>query len=89
MKTADLAKADELNKANAEFQTKCSSYPPNPTVAAASPVPPAPTPATHEGGEQGETARSGAEARCRRDSRRRTTGCSSPNRRLNPERGRV
>jgi hypothetical protein len=45
MKTADLAKADELNKANAEFQTRCSSYPPNPTLAAASPQPPTPTPA--------------------------------------------
>jgi hypothetical protein len=46
MKTADLAKADELNKANAEFQTRCSSYPPSPTLAAASPEPPTPTPAT-------------------------------------------
>jgi hypothetical protein len=46
MKTADLAKADELNRANAEFQTRCSSYPPNPTLAAASPEPPKPTPAT-------------------------------------------
>jgi hypothetical protein len=45
MKTADLAKADELNKANAEFQTRCSSYPPSPTLAAASPQPPTPTPA--------------------------------------------
>lgn len=27
IKTADLAKANELNKANAEFQTKCSNYP--------------------------------------------------------------
>jgi hypothetical protein len=34
MKAADLAKADELNKANAEFQGKCSNYPP-PTIAAA------------------------------------------------------
>ncbi len=33
MKTGDLAKADELNKANSEFQAKCSEYPPNPTVA--------------------------------------------------------
>ena len=39
MKAADLAKADELNKANAEFQGKCSNYPP-PTIAAA----PEPTP---------------------------------------------
>lgn len=37
MKSADLAKADELNKANAEFQTKCSSYPPPATIAATTP----------------------------------------------------
>ncbi len=34
LKTEDLAKADELNKANTEFQTKCSPYPPRPVVAA-------------------------------------------------------
>jgi len=34
MKTADLAKADELNKVNAVFQAKCSNYPPNVTMAA-------------------------------------------------------
>jgi hypothetical protein len=34
LKTEDLAKADELNKANTEFQTKCSDYPPRPVVAA-------------------------------------------------------
>lgn len=28
LKATDLTKADELNKANTEFQTKCSSYPP-------------------------------------------------------------
>ncbi|MDH4981649.1 hypothetical protein [Hyphomicrobium sp. D-2] len=28
LKSGDLAKADELNKANTEFQAKCSSYPP-------------------------------------------------------------
>ena len=51
MKSADLAKADALNKAHAEFQTKCSSYPPSPVVAAAEPVeappkakPPVPSP---------------------------------------------
>src|SRR5262245_14144564 len=38
LKSTDLAKADELNKANTEFQTKCSSYPPKPTVAAVTPV---------------------------------------------------
>lgn len=40
LKNADLAKADELNKANSEFQTKCSEYPPSPTVAAAVPEEP-------------------------------------------------
>jgi hypothetical protein len=39
LKAADLTKADELNKANTEFQGKCSSYPPR--VAAAAPVEPA------------------------------------------------
>jgi hypothetical protein len=33
LKTEDLAKADELNKANTEFQAKCSPYPPRPVVA--------------------------------------------------------
>jgi hypothetical protein len=36
LKTEDLAKADELNKANTEFQTKCSAYPPRPVVATTS-----------------------------------------------------
>jgi hypothetical protein len=40
LKNSDLTKADELNKANAEFQTKCSDYPPPPTVAVATPMPP-------------------------------------------------
>ena len=39
LKANDLAKADELNKANTEFQTKCSSYPPR--VAAATQAEPA------------------------------------------------
>jgi hypothetical protein len=38
MKPADLAKADALNKAHAELQTKCSSYPPSPVVAAPAPA---------------------------------------------------
>ena len=38
LKAADLTKADELNKANVEFQSKCSSYPPR--VAATTPVDP-------------------------------------------------
>jgi predicted small secreted protein len=33
MTTAELVKADQLNKANADFQTKCSTY--KPTTAAA------------------------------------------------------
>ncbi len=53
MKSADIAKADALNKAHSEFQTKCSSYPPAPVVAeadapapkvAAKPKPPVPAP---------------------------------------------
>ena len=39
MTQADLAKADLLNKANAEFQQRCSTVPPGPTTAAA-PLPP-------------------------------------------------
>lgn len=38
MKAADLTKAHELNKANADFQAKCSSYPPQTTMAAATPA---------------------------------------------------
>lgn len=41
MKAADLAKADELNKANAEFQSRCSNYPAAADVAAATPTEPA------------------------------------------------
>jgi hypothetical protein len=33
MKATDLTKADALNKAHAELQAKCSSYPPSATVA--------------------------------------------------------
>lgn len=36
LKATDLSKADELNKANTEFQAKCSSYPPR--VAATAPL---------------------------------------------------
>ncbi len=38
LKATDLTKADELNKANVEFQSKCSSYPPR--VAATAPIEP-------------------------------------------------
>jgi hypothetical protein len=41
LKASDIAKADELNRANNEFQAKCSEYPPAPTVAAAEPEKPA------------------------------------------------
>ena len=33
MTQADLAKADQLTKANAEFQARCSTLPPKPTTA--------------------------------------------------------
>jgi hypothetical protein len=44
LKATDLSKADELNKANSEFQTKCSSYPPR--VAATAPIEPVATSTT-------------------------------------------
>ena len=37
LKATDLTKADELNKANTEFQTKCSSYPPRVAATAIDP----------------------------------------------------
>jgi hypothetical protein len=47
LKPTDLAKADELNKANTEFQAKCSNFPPRPTVAAVTTEPTVtPAPAT-------------------------------------------
>ena len=49
MTTADLAKADQLNKTNADFQAKCSVVKPSMTQAAAAPMPaaaPAKTAAT-------------------------------------------
>lgn len=42
MKSKDLAKVDALNKAHAEFQMKCSSYPPSPILAKAEPAATAP-----------------------------------------------
>lgn len=42
MTTADLAKADQLNKSNTDFQTKCTTYKPSVTAAA---VPAAAVPA--------------------------------------------
>ena len=54
MKASDLAKADELNKANTEFQGKCSNYPP-PTIATAPEATPgsaAATPAAAPAGAQ-------------------------------------
>ncbi|MEI9902205.1 MAG: hypothetical protein WDN31_21365 [Hyphomicrobium sp.] len=41
LKATDLSKADELNKANAEFQGKCSDFPPR--VAATAPIEPVTT----------------------------------------------
>jgi prefoldin subunit 5 len=37
MTTADLAKADQLNKANADFQAKCSSLTPKSAMAVSAP----------------------------------------------------
>ena len=39
LKATDLTKADELNKANVEFQSKCSSYPPRVAATARSASP--------------------------------------------------
>jgi hypothetical protein len=59
MKAADLAKADELNKANTEFQAKCSNYPP-PNIAAVPEETPAPaaaaTPAAAPAGTHHQAA---------------------------------
>ncbi len=41
MKSADLVKADQLTKANAEFQAKCSTLPPRPGESASTSPPPA------------------------------------------------
>ncbi|MFA5900068.1 MAG: hypothetical protein WC829_13265 [Hyphomicrobium sp.] len=47
LKSTDLNKADELNKANTEFQAKCSSYPPR--VATTAPIEPVATSAVTTG----------------------------------------
>ena len=39
MSTAELVKADQLNKANADFQTKCTSYKPATAAMAVTPAP--------------------------------------------------
>jgi hypothetical protein len=39
MTAADLKKADQLTKANADFQQRCSTVPPKPTNAQAAPAP--------------------------------------------------
>lgn len=44
LKASDLTKADELNKANTEFQAKCSSYPPRVAATAIDPAATAATP---------------------------------------------
>jgi len=48
MTTAELLKADQLNKVNADFQTRCSNYKPAVTAATVAPAAPsaASTPAT-------------------------------------------
>lgn len=59
LKSTDLTKADELNKANTEFQSKCSDYPPR--VAATAPVEPvssaAATPASTTPGKTAQKAK--------------------------------
>lgn len=47
LKPTDITKADELNKANTEFQGKCTSYPPR--VAATAPIEPVTTAAVATG----------------------------------------
>jgi len=47
LKPTDISKADELNKANTEFQAKCSSYPPR--VATTAPLEPVTTAAVAPG----------------------------------------
>jgi len=39
MTTAELVKADQLNKANAQFQAKCSTLPPKPATAQSAAAP--------------------------------------------------
>jgi hypothetical protein len=46
LKPSEITKADELNKANFEFQSKCSDYPPAPIVSAPIPEKSAAAPAT-------------------------------------------
>lgn len=45
MTTADLAKADQLNKSNTDFQTKCTTYKPSVAAVAAPAAVPAAAPA--------------------------------------------
>ena len=44
MTQSDLTKANELTKANADFQVRCSTVLPDPTMAAPAPPPAAPAP---------------------------------------------
>jgi hypothetical protein len=48
LKPTDITKADELNKANTEFQSKCSDFPPR--VAATAPIEPVAATATPAAG---------------------------------------
>ena len=54
LKATDLSKADELNKANTEFQAKCSSYPPR--VASTAPIEPVTAAAVTTGSTTAATA---------------------------------
>ncbi len=54
LKATDITKADELNKANTEFQSKCSDYPPR--VAATAPIEPVTTGATTPAAAPAKTA---------------------------------
>lgn len=54
LKATDLTKADELNKANTEFQSKCSDFPPR--VATTAPIEPVTTGSTTPAAAPAKTA---------------------------------
>ena len=55
MTQADLGKADQLNKANAEFQARCSTVTPRPTTAEAAPAASEPAAAPKKTAKAGTT----------------------------------
>jgi|SoiMethySBSTD1v2_1073268.scaffolds.fasta_scaffold851444_2 hypothetical protein len=55
MTQADLGKADQLNKANAEFQARCSTVTPRPTTAEAAPAASEPAAAPKKAAKAGTT----------------------------------